>query len=499
MRPLIRCTPLLVMVLAACAPPPPAPPPPVVIAPPPPAATTATPAPPPDPAIASVVAVRAPAQLVLDGDVAEWGSLLPPIAPPKADDAPPKPTGEKAAPPPDPNPRDAASHVAIAVSAEGARIAADLGEAARDGIWLGIGGAVPDVPPIGDWQRGGGVREFNCDVNLGTGEPNPPETKAACQRVLDQHAAFVAAHEARFRVFYRIDRQGVRLAKDDGTLASIDGAQAIFKQGPKGATVEASLPLKAFPRVTDAPLASLRFVARAATTAKPPVIAAETWVWLDLPDPIGFEPLAAIRAGAFEMMRTRGSLGPTGLSYHPADPLHVETVSYDRGLYDTSHVRAFEGRLYEKQAAIGEVEVGHVSAYNDWIAVLRKGKLVDLLDLPGALRGVIERDGELHVIGYSQYTATDIWADQASWSVMAIKPDGTHRDDIVDHGVGNLAWSEVSEFHDKALTRFGVRGWTDRMSGKPEGIEITWTWSPTAKMYTGKQRSIPVRKKAKKR
>jgi hypothetical protein len=483
--------PVSALLLAACAPMPP-PARSVVGAPPPPPSAVPAPAPPQlDPAIVSVAAVRVPLHFKLDGDLGEWGSLLPPLPAP-----PPPPAAKKAPdePPPLPNPRDAASHLAIAVSNEGALIAADLSGSARDGIWLGVGAAAPEIPPIGDYQRGGGVRDFNCEMNPGTGEANPPEAIAACHELIRRHAGFVAAHEARFQKLYRIDREGIRAATTDGTLASIPGATAAWKPGSRGATVEVSLPALALPRVIEAPLGSLHLVARAVASPRPPVVPAAEWLWLDLADPVSFEPQGELRAKAFDIMRGR-ALGPTGLSYQPGDPLHVEIVSYDRGLYDTSHVSGSEATLYTKKAALGDVEVGYVSAYGEWIAILVKGKLVDLVDLPGRLMGIVLRDGAIHVLSYSQYDS-EVGSVTATWSAFVISPDGSHDEGAVQQESGMFNWTDTEEFHDEAFASFGMRGWTAfTPSGKAEGVEMTWRWNKALKAYVLRRRSVPVRKR----
>jgi hypothetical protein len=498
---LARSLPISALLIAACAPPPaPAQPPPVVVvAKPPPVITPPAPAPTPlDPTIVSVTAARVPAHFALDGDIAEWGSLLPP---PPSDPPPELPLlpGETEPGPPAPNPRDAESHAAIALTSDGAVIAADLHGASREGIWLGIGGGAPSVPPIGDWQRGGGVRDFNCEMNLGTGEANPPEAIAACHALLQRHAAFVAAHHARFERVYRVDREGVRLVKPDGTLAAIEGAKALFLATPTGATVEVALPAKALPRMSEAPLTGLGAVARAAPTVQPPALPAALWVGLDLPAPVSFEPWAELRDRVFEEMRTRVSIGPTGLSYQPGDPLHVESISYDKGLYDTSRVSRSEETLYTKKASLGDVEVGVASAYGEWIAILEKGKLVDLVDLPGQLKGVVGRDGEIHILSHSHYTETDIWADSARWSAIAVGPTGSSRGEIVAQEIASFNWNDVEEFHAKDLASFGLRGWTTYLSnGKEQGVEVTWRWDRAKKSYVGKRKLIPVHKKPKK-
>jgi hypothetical protein len=492
-----RSLSLAALLVAACAPPPPpARPAPIVTAiAPPMASATIAPAPPPDPAIVSVAAAPWPLHFALDGDLAEWGSLLPPIPPPP-DPALKKPAADVPdEPPPPPNPRDAASHLAIAVSGEGALIAADLSGSARAGIWLGLDAGASSVPPIGVWQRGGGIAELDCEGPTGTGEPSPPEAIAACHQLIQRHAEFTAAHEARFRSMYRIDSEGIRAVKADGTLAPIEGAKASFKATSTGATVEIALPPKALPRLSDAPLAALRVIARIAATPKAPAFAATDWILVELPEPASFEPWGEIRAKVFETLSTRALYVPSGLSYQPGDPLHVEIVSYDRGLYDTSHVSGSEATLYTKKAALGDVEVGYVSAYGEWIAILVKGKLVDLVDLPGRLMGIVLRDGAIHVLSYSQYDS-EVGSVTATWSAFVISPDGSHDEGAVQQESGMFNWTDTEEFHDEAFASFGMRGWTAfTPSGKAEGVEMTWRWNKALKAYVLRRRSVPVRKR----
>lgn len=483
---------LLPLLLTACAPPAPPPTLPAQLPPtPPPIASTAPALPAIDPAIVSVAAVSVPAGFKLDGDLAEWGSLLPPAP------APPRPRAPPAPPPPDINPRDAASHVAIAVNGEGVVIAAQLTSAARNGIWLGIGTEAPPVPDIGLYQRGGGVIAFNCDTDLGTGAPNPPEAIAACRALISAHADFTVAHEARFHRLFKIDSTGVHAAAKDGALTPIEGAGAVFKAGPAGASVEVSLPVSALPRLTSAPLRSLRFVARAATLPTPPAFDLATWVDLELAAPVAFEPLAEIRAKAWEMRYDRSSIEPPTMSYHPADPLHTESVYYsDREGKNTSQVVITEDVLYTKQATLGDIEVGYAVADGRSVAILQKGKVIDLVSLQGTPFGVVERDGGIHVLSYQTVTWSDNWVTTAAWYGIVVAADGAHREDVVTQESGNFSWDDVAEFHNKSLDAFGLRGTRTLLdTQKKEGVERTWRWDRAAKMYRSTRRTIPIARK----
>jgi hypothetical protein len=486
---------VLPLLAAACAPPAPPPTAPVHLAAPPPSSASAAPALPAiDPAIVSVAAVSVPAGFKLDGDLAEWGSLLPPTP------APPSPSPSRAPaapPPPDINPRDAASHVAIAVNGGGVVIAAQLASAARDGIWLGIGTEAPPVPDIGLYQRGGGVIAFNCDTDVGTGEPNPPEAVAACRALILAHAEFTVAHEARFHRLFKIDSAGVHTAAKDGALTPIEDARAVFKARPVGASLEISLPVSALPRLTSAPLRSLRFIARAATLPAPPAFDLATWVALDLAAPVAFEPLAEIRAKAWEMRYDRSSIEPPTMSYHPADPLHTESVYYgDREGKDTSQVVTTEDVLYTKQASLGDVEVGYALADGRSVAILQRGHVVDFVGLQGTPIGVVERDGGIHVLSYQTVTWSDNWVTTAAWYGIVVAADGTYREDVITQESGNFSWDDVAEFHTKSLDAFGLRGTRTLLdTQKKEGVERTWRWDRAAKMYRSTRRTIPIKKK----
>src|SRR5262249_35187467 len=154
-----------------------------------------------------------------------------------------------------------------------------------EGVWVGIGADPPELPPTGEYQRGGGVMPFlECMPIPGEQNQDDPEASEACKSMRAQYQSYVAAYRARFQRVYRIDSQGVREARGD-KLAPIAGAKAASKPGRRGATAEVSLPRSALPRMSEAPVAGLLLVARAATAPAPPEIEPEAWVSLALPEP----------------------------------------------------------------------------------------------------------------------------------------------------------------------------------------------------------------------
>lgn len=476
--------------LAACAAPPPAPPA-VPIAPAP-SASAEPAAPRVDPALASVTALARPAQLVLDGDLAEWGSLLPPDPDPRRPD-------DK----PDPNPADAPSRVAVALTGEGAFFAADLGPGARDGVWIGLGTAPPETPPLGEYQRAG-IGPFSECVRYPGQEDDgtDPETSDACKGVQRRVAEKVAAHERRFRRVYRVDRAGVQVLDDEGALVAVEGARVAFKVAGQGARLEASVPVGALPRMSAAPVTSLVLTARSAAVAASALPAPAQWAALELPAPVGFEPWAELRAAAFGAETGTGYYRPN-TSYHPAEPLRLETLSYP-GEMDRRDYAARDGALYTRRMSLGELEIGVVQGSADHIAVLRQGKVVGVYGRRrGALIDILARDGDVHVFDFEVETATDNWQTSADWTVMVIGPDGTLRENVVvEPPPAFVSWAYPREFHTADLSTFGVRGgWFSWVDGKEttKGWERTWRWDKAKRRYVLKERGIPLPPQKKKR
>jgi hypothetical protein len=554
-----------VTLAAACAPPMPAQAQASAQAPP---VVQIAPSPPPSPSWfserISVAAVRPPPKLVLDGDVREWGSLLPPKPEPNAKGTPAEAadTAPRRWPPLDPGApakrtaarakasaaarakgqtedqaREAAeaveqedaaaqallegssgpppdlsttgSHLVLALTSDAALIAAELAIPAPDGIWLGVGSLLPDLPVPGELALSdtafvelkctGFVREI-LDGNSGnTAEINPPEALAACRKVMDVYAATRIAHEARFTKLFKIDRARAHSVGADGKLTPIASAKVAWKQGAKGTTVEVALPLAALPRVAEAPLTQLALVARVATTpAPPPELGTERWSLVGFPDAVSFEPHGALRAGVWKAVygpsRSVEFRPPPGLSYQPGEALKVASARVEG---DT--LRSVEETLYTKEATLGDVEVGHVRSSSEFLAILKNGKAVDVVATPGSPRGVIVRDGELHVLAYTEASwrgaGRGYWLPP-SWSVLVVAPDGRSREgveavkDTSPYSTCTYASDSPTEILSKGLDSFGVHADCTDGGGDYDlyvPVEALFRWDPARKKYTGGQ------------
>lgn len=485
---------LPVLVLAACAPVPLADRPPTVPIPPAPSAAPASPGP---PARLSVAAARQPAQVVIDGDLGEWG------------------------------PRSAA--VVLGLDAQALVLAAALGEEAQDGLWLGLGSTPPTLPGIGSAWTNGSVDEIDCDQGgrlVGSRwAPDPtPATDAsrrACQTVLEAHARFVSEHGKRFSRRFRVDRGGVCELGEGGALTPVAGARAAWK----GAQVEISLPLLALPRVSEAPLSWIGAWAQTGSVVPPEIEAEKARV--TPPAPLSFEPHAALRAHALQNGGYRQKWNiqypSAGQSYQPGDPTHIEYVDYENASVLARH----EGLLYEKKATLGDVEVGQVHAFDESLAIFKQGKLLQVVSArPGdaswgaegdacttsarsSWRGVIERDGQLHaILQYSEDYATlscgIAGGHPGGWAVLVIGPDGSHREAVYEEveskppscskqpcscGSGELT-------ADEGLTTLGWKG-ICLLKGRDEvESEVTLRWDAAKQRYVKRwQHRRPAKKK----
>lgn len=472
---------------------------------------------PPDPSTVSLAAPTV-ANAVVDGDLAEWGSLAPSTVGTRPAMTRVRPSGgsrEDLDPIPDAqNPMQAASQVGIALHDDRALIAARLGEGSGDTVWIGLGAVAPAVPSLGHVIRGGYTYPIDCEFNLidlaegevRRGEPLKPEEATACREIVARHKAFTERHNQRFVRRYRIDPSGVSLVSADGSITPVEGAKVSSKTMGAVRTLEASMPVTALPRMADAPVEWLRVSARTTQGVMPADVASDSFQWLALPAPVSFDAMGPVRAAMFESVNG-AAFFPPALSYQPGDSEHVESVDFQTA---RSSVGPTEHALYEKKKTMGSIEIGVVRAYAQGIAVWKDEKLVDVLLLQGMpnswgpeneLETIIERDGMLHIIVFQplQWTVGAGLAPPA-WSVTAIDKDGqAHADLMVDGEVYEM-WHDWESFHDPDYLKVGVRG-NYRDFGddgeKTHAAENTWTWSPETKKYTATRKTLRSFTKAK--
>lgn len=440
----------------------------------------------------SLVAIRAssgtPAGFVLDGDVSEWSTLA--DAPRPAHDATPDPDA--------PIPvRNAASHVAVALTPTGALLAGDLRGEAASGVWIALGFASLDLPIIGSWESGGGTRELVCQevgetLVLSNDHIVTAADKTECEATLASAATFAAAHFARFRRRYLVDATGVRYATESGTTP-LPTAQVSWKRAEYGATFEVELPALALPRCGEAPVREVSLLAARGSGPAPRDDAA-VWPLFELDPPIGFAPYADHRAVLFADLPAAYLSGP--YSYQPGDPLGIECAGYapqkEFPFADRTTRHTYASLLIEKERTFGDLEIGSIQGQGT--AVWRNGVLLGTA--PVSASEWVERDGELIGIRASQWINEDSWTDGASFYAFSIRPDGTFREDLLQPTDPQFSWGSVDEAtHTKDLRKLVIRG-TLHEAEPRETITVTWTYDEKTRDYRSKvtrapRRSIP--------
>lgn len=473
-----------------------------------------------DPAHISVVIRSRPSSLEVDGVLREWGSLAP--------------TGDAAT---EINPQDARSRVALSISSAGVLLAADLAGVAKNGVWLGLGSEVPALAPVGElYTRSGAPLEFDCayeqlpgpEGSFDRGKKLSAAASRECEALKTKYAAVVQAHGKTFEQLLRIDSNGVALRAPDGKFVPITAREITVTPQQEGMHVEALLPLDVLPRLVESPLTSLRVAAEPLDPGSAPRITG-AWSAVSLPTPQSFEPLGSLRDNAYAAItpmklpsgyRIPRTAFPTGMSYHPTDPTHIRTMRHiDWG---PTELVARDETLYRKQATLGDVEVGLVSAYGESLAILKKGKLVHFLPLfgdvpveyaqPTRIRGMVERGGELHIIFFRPDHLTQQYGRSSpEWVVLAVRPDGTIRSPI--GGPSETTGSNIlpadftmpmypyesADFASRDLDSFGIKGIgridDPKGNSKEVAFEIAWKWDPEKLAYTQTYRETKPPKK----
>jgi hypothetical protein len=310
---------------------------------------------------------------------------------------------------------------------------------------------------------------------MNTGEPLGAREAGRCKAILARHAAFVQKYAARFSRLYRVDPSGVRALGDTGTLARIAEARAAFSTTSLLASFEATLPVRALPRMSQAPVETLRLLVVEGRADAPPRTE-QGWSELAMPVPVAFEPFGELRARAFEEAPHHIIWPPPSLSYRADEPLQLETIGYED---DGLRVSTTTETLYEPQLRFGDLELGYLYTGSRSLAIRRGGALVDVVELHDEPMRMLRRGADLHILSRSE--GYDEAGPNASWSALIVHPDGTS-----DTWFGEtIRWWKVETFHSPSFDRFGVRGQADTGTGQ-RWEERTWRWDGHAYVLSTK-------------
>jgi hypothetical protein len=441
--------------------------------------------------LATITVTARPENLVVDGHLGEWLTLPDPVSPA----GPPTPP---LSPRPSKRPvEEPSSHVAVAVTPAGLAVAGELSASLAEGFWLALVLDVPEVPSVGYWLSNGGYSPLSCHDGM------EPEERAACDKLIEDHERLVIDHPARFRGHYFISPAGVSVHRN-GVLTPVDGAQVAFQRAGAEFRAEATIPPKGLPRTQQAPLSTFHAYARGAPASKPPILQPEDWSTLTLTVPVGFEPHAALRERVFAFGQLLITDKPFCLSYQPGDGLEVEDLVHET----STSLRAVKKTLYSKLATMGDVEVGAVHAgthgrsFVPWTTLVsfHKGAFRAIAQLDGSLRGLVQRDGELHAFTWAAWQGDDPFGG-SMWSVLAFGPDGAPRDQIIDSHVATSALLAPEPSHAPDFSTFAITAQPWDLKTLKPGVpsEITWTWDAAAKRYKPSLRPLKKAPKAPKK
>lgn len=428
--------------------------------------------------------------------------------------------------------REHTSNVAVAITSEAVVVAAELGHPSPDGFWLGLAAPHDPMLYLSEFGMAGNVTQIDCskpghmhgrywtsydEDTPKTAPPYTPQERTACEALVGEHSKRQAEYSKRFRRLLRIEATGVRVMDGKGELGPLQGAQVVWKPSKNGVAAEISMPLAALPRLAQAPLTRLFAWANPANDppiTEPPTDADKA---LKFPTPVVFEPLGMVRAGAF--LNTKAPLliansrietryPWSGLSYDPANLSQIEWVRFGETGQD---VVVEQQPLYEKKASLGEIEVGQIRAFKDWLAVFRKGAPKSVDDLNEGLRAVVVRDGEIHAISYMPAHYKMSYGSIApSWDIIAIGEYGNTRDPVQDvlsqvledpkkgglgcvrPGTGPAGAMKGTESASPTFDTFGWKG-ECQLRDKADtfaAFEMNWKWDAAKKQYVGTWRKL---------
>lgn len=413
-----------------------------------------------------------------------------------------------------------ADNVSVAVTEKGITFGGELDAGYARGVLFTVGSKVAALPMIGEPTRGGGYQELDCvherdyieGEYIATDKPLKPEIAAECRKFVAAYEKQKTDHAARFTRSIAIDEKGLSAIDDKGARTPIAGAKAVWKTKEGGAiTFEAFLPAIGMPRLSESPLMGLYVLAAPATNGAPPKVIPEMEP-LALA-PVSFGPHSDVRSFLFVMYNEPHYVGDefvdtAGFSYAPADPAHVESWHHESG---GEAIAATVDTLYEPVLKVGDIEIGTTNVHSQYLSIVKNGELLDLISPPAPVKKILERDGEIHIIGYQEggYSMM-IGPKFPEWMIAIVDANGSVRD-----GLASAAFSEARDANHCGYSidsvapgkpanseKWDQLDWTGScVTSEPgdakvteAGLSVTLKWDAKKKTYVGTHKKIPVPK-----
>lgn len=441
--------------------------------------------------LVSITIAELPENFVLDGNVDEWSLEAYDVG--TDPEMPDEPREQE------PFVTEGVGKVGLVVAPDGLTLAGALTKDAPT-VWIGVGTRPATLPYIGSLGRAAASfdpvvcsemeRIFTDGMWIETDKPAAPEGVAACRAVVAHYEAYVAEQNKRFARVFRVDQKGVT----DVTTAkstALAGAKLAWRTGPDGEHFfEAKLPLDAMPRVADAPLMSMRLIARSRELTVP----ASRWNGMFIPGAVDYEPHAKLRSELFMRLADFAIpyQAPPGLSFHPTKPDVIESYQYSQ-----SDIVPGESPLWVDHATLGDVRVGRVEVGRSFLASYKGSEFVALFEPINGWGATttsqpVARDGGYHLFHFNERLYGGGMAyEPPGWAVTAIGDDGTFREVLTADLTmppmpesGSLWWriENIEQLSNKSFTEFGYAGVLHENEGEQAGT-IKWRWDAKKKQY----------------
>jgi len=398
---------------------------------------------------------KAPDGFACDADLKEWGTLA---------------AAASVTP----------SHAAVVLTSGGLTMAGDLATTKGNGVWLVLSFPSAELPPIGHYQRGGGVRELSCEFQPYTDKPLSAAEKAGCEALYKRYNALKARYQAGFERRYRIDASGVRVAGDKNSLSPVSGATASLAIRDGHTRWEVTLPPSALPRCSQAPATELKVALFDEPDTSPPAPKEEQWAVVQFDPGIDFAPMGATRAMLFGHMPPYMPWTPR-MSYQPGEGLPLEVTGYAKGSYMS--LSANKRLLHTTGPKLGRVEVAYAFEELGAVVVFVDGIAKEVV-ATNSNRNVVQRNGELHVLsGYEGFDEAAGRPD-AGWRVSVVSPNGAANPADLQQTGPAYGWNSVRTFHNADWSQFGMRGMADTADYKKKvPFEVLWGWDAAKRQY----------------
>jgi hypothetical protein len=401
-----------------------------------------------------LAAAQVPASLQVDGQLTEW---------PVFADGKPTPLTP--------------SFVAVTATADAVVLIGRVRNLPAQGLWLRLETEAPELPPIGTFERGGGIIPLNCDA------PNDPNGAGfdveSCRRLMEGYEELQKGYAAMFERQLHLTTQAVsvRTGEQEQPVA---GAKYAARVEEGAVTFEAVLPLSVLPRTAGAELASLFVTPERADSAAPHGAPADGLQSVAFARPLRFGVDSEVLTCLMQMNGMGMPRSPR-FSYQPGVPNRVHRVG-SRGF----DLEMTEVTLSNREGGLGALEVRSLPGASQ-VAVLKEGQLVECSSVSEVL-GVVQRGRGLHVIGYNREYDDAVDVEGANFWVLEVEKDGTLHDDLLETSEQGFPYLTVGETHAKNLATFSINGMYRTDEGGSQQHTLTWRYDAPLNRYSMRER-----------